>query len=429
MRIGLVGKPNVGKSTTFAALTESSVEIANYPFTTIDPNVGVTFLPADTPCPCVDLRAKREADGRLEPTSDGDPRAGSLCEPRTGACIAHVRRIPVTLVDVAGLVPGAHDGKGRGNQFLNDLAQCDALIQVVDASGSTDLEGNPIGPGACNPVDEHNFLVDELAMWIHGILDAGWNRGVRRVQAEGEKGLVTYIHSQLTGIGATELMVAAGLDSFKRDCEPNDANPWDWNAGTRESLSHHLRRAIFPLCVAANKADEAEDGAWDALQLQVESEGGILVATSADSELALRRAAKAGFIDYPPGATNFTINDVGDSQLTDAQRKGLDALQSRLTRLAGTGLVSLVSRIVRERLNQIIAYPVQDETHWTDGDGRVLPDAFLVVNGTVAKGLAYAVHSDLGDGFIRAVDARSGRIIGADHELSDNAVVKIVAKT
>jgi len=335
----------------------------------------------------------------------------------------------VTLVDVAGLVPGAHDGKGRGNQFLNDLAQCDALIQVVDASGSTDLEGNPIGPGACNPVDEHNFLVDELAMWIHGILDAGWNRGVRRVQAEGEKGLVTYIHSQLTGIGATELMVAAGLDSFKRDCEPNDANPWDWNAGTRESLSHHLRRAIFPLCVAANKADEAEDGAWDALQLQVESEGGILVATSADSELALRRAAKAGFIDYPPGATNFTINDVGDSQLTDAQRKGLDALQSRLTRLAGTGLVSLVSRIVRERLNQIIAYPVQDETHWTDGDGRVLPDAFLVVNGTVAKELAYAVHSDLGDGFIRAVDARSGRIIGADHELSDNAVVKIVAKT
>ena len=145
--------------------------------------------------------------------------------------------------------------------------------------------------------------------------------------------------------------------------------------------------------------------------------------------MALRRATKAGFIDYPVGATNFSINDTGDSQLTDAQRKGLDALQSRLTRLGGTGLVSLVSRIVRERLNQIIAYPVQDETHWTDGDGRVLPDAFLVAKGTVAKGLAYAVHSDLGDGFIRAVDARTGRVIGADHELSDNAVVKIVAKT
>ena len=114
MRIGLVGKPNVGKSTTFAALTESAVEIANYPFTTIDPNVGVTFLPAEAICPCKTLREKREADGRLEPTTSEDARAGSLCEPRTGTCIGHCRTVPITLVDVAGLVPGAHDGRVEG---------------------------------------------------------------------------------------------------------------------------------------------------------------------------------------------------------------------------------------------------------------------------------------------------------------------------
>ena len=428
MRIGLVGKPNVGKSTTFAALTESSVEIANYPFTTIDPNVGVTFLPAEANCPCQALREKREADGRLEPVSTDDVRAGSLCEPRTGTCIGFCRTVPVTLVDVAGLVPGAHDGKGRGNQFLNDLAQCDALIQVVDASGGTDIEGNPMGPGSCNPIDEHAFLVEELAMWIHGILDTGWTRGVRRVQAEGERGLVDFITSQLTGIGAKESMVNSAISSFK-DENQDLGVPWDWEDAIRTSLAHHLRRAVFPLCVAANKADVAEPGAWDALAAKVESEGGILLPTSADSELALRRAAKAGFIDYPPGAQQFSLTDIGESDLNEAQRKGLDALGERMERLGGTGLVELVSRIVRERLDRIVVYPVQDEGHWTDGDGRVLPDALLIQRGTSAKGLAYAVHSDLGDGFIRAVDGRTGRVIGAEHELNDNDVTKIVAKT
>ena len=428
MRIGLVGKPNVGKSTAFAALTESAVEIANYPFTTIDPNVGVTFLPADANCPCETLRTKRESDGRLSPVAEDDPRAGSLCEPRTGSCIGFRRTVPVTLIDVAGLVPGAHEGKGRGNQFLNDLAQCDALIQVVDASGSTDIEGNPMGPGSCDPIEEHAFLVEELAMWIHGILDTGWGRGVRRVQAEGERGLVDFITAQLTGIGGTESRIMSAISSFKAE-HPDLGVPWEWDASVRASMAHHLRRAIFPLCVAANKADIADSGAWDALAAKVEQEGGILVPTSADSELALRRAAKGGFIHYPPGAEMFTLSEKGESELNLAQRKGLDAIAERLERLGGTGLVPLVSRIVRERLERIVAYPVQDENHWTDGDGRVLPDALLVQRGTTAKGLAYAVHTDLGDGFIRAVDGRTGRVIGAEHEIDDNDVIKIVAKT
>ena len=428
MRIGLVGKPNVGKSTAFAALTESAVEIANYPFTTIDPNVGVTFLPAEANCPCETLRTKRESDGRLSPVTDDDPRAGSLCEPRTGSCIGFRRTVPVTLIDVAGLVPGAHDGKGRGNQFLNDLAQCDALIQVVDASGSTDIEGNPMGPGSCDPIEEHAFLVEELAMWIHGILDTGWGRGVRRVQAEGERGLVDFITAQLTGIGGTEPRIISAISSFKSE-HPDLGVPWEWDTSVLVSMAHHLRRAIFPLCVAANKADIAETGAWNALATKVESEGGILVPTSADSELALRRASKAGFIHYPPGAESFTLSEKGESELNLAQRKGLDAIAERLERLGGTGLVPLVSRIVRERLERIVAYPVQDENHWTDGDGRVLPEALLVQRGTTAKGLAYAVHTDLGDGFIRAVDGRTGRVIGAEHEIDDNDVIKIVAKT
>ena len=426
VRIGLVGKPNVGKSTFFSAATLAQVDIANYPFCTIDPNVGVAFVEARLPCPCKELREKLEADGRLEPAADDDPRQGSLCEPRTGSCVGHRRSVPVALVDVAGLVPGASEGRGRGNAYLSDLANCDVLIQVVDAAGSTDLEGQFRGAAATTEEAvvsvraEIEFLEHELDAWIGGLLEDGWNRGVRRVQAEGEKGLTSFVQERLSGLGATSARVAQGMLNFNAVHE-SDQQPWDWDTASLHLLGKCMRTQLFPIVYAANKMDIAPPGVLDLFSDRT------MVACMADMELALRRAASSGLIDYQSGSSTFELQK--DAALNDAQKKALAHMNERLQSANGTGLAKLLDEVLFDQLNHIVVYPVQDETHWVDGDGRVLPDALVVPVGLHAKALAGRVHTDLEAGFIRGVDGRTRRVVGADHEMSDGDVLKIHAKS
>ena len=124
MLIGIVGKPSSGKSTFFKAATLAEAEIANYPFTTIKPNHAVGYVKID----CVDSEFETQ------------------CKPKFGYCLHHKRFVPVDMLDVAGLVPGAHKGLGRGNEFLDDLRQADVLIHVVDISGSVNEKGEPVDP-------------------------------------------------------------------------------------------------------------------------------------------------------------------------------------------------------------------------------------------------------------------------------------------
>ena len=427
MRIGLVGKPNVGKSTFFSAATLAKVDIANYPFCTIEPNVGVAFIAARKPCPCKELREKLESDGRLEPPSEDDERQGSLCQPRTGSCIGHRRLVPCFLVDVAGLVPGASEGRGRGNAFLSDLANCDALIQVVDASASTDIEGNPIDPAKTAEMSkssmsqEIEFLSDELDAWICSILNDGWSRGVRRVQAEGEKGLTSFLHERFTGLGSSLQSINSAFESFKKDNQ-DTAPPWDWSEITLKKLAIEIRKSLFPIHIAANKADIAPED----IDFNFQTNGRV-VPCMADMELALRRAEAAGLISYISGEQAFEVSN--PENLSDAQNGALQHMQERLEKNIDTGVSKIIDAVLFEELDHIVVYPVQDENQWIDGEGKILPDAFVVPNKIQAKNLAYKVHSDLGDGFIRGTDGRNRRTVGADHELADGDVLKIHAKT
>ena len=426
MKIGLVGKPNVGKSTFFSSATLAKVDIANYPFCTIDPNVGVAFVAARLECPCKELRQKLESDGRLGSVEENDPRKGSICEPRTGSCVGFKRLVPCYLVDVAGLVPGASEGRGRGNAFLADLSNCDALIQVVDAAASTDIEGNPISPqktvadAATSIQEEIDFLALELDNWILGLLEDSWSRGVRRVQSEGEKGILNFLHDKLTGLGSSMILVTKGFEQFKSQ-HTETTPPWDWQRDVLQLLAKNLRKELFPIHIAANKSDMALSGVLSSVNAN-----GIIIPCMADMELALRRASSAGMIDYQIGSSEFSISN--ESNLNEKQLEALNKMKEKLASVGSTGVAEIIDKVLFDQLDHIVAYPVQDEGQWTDGDGKVLPDAFVVPKGITAKPLAYKVHSDLGDGFIKGVDGRTRRAVGADYELNNGDVLKIHSK-
>jgi len=387
--IALAGKPNAGKSTFYKAATMADVDVANYPFTTIDANRGVSSVRTD--CPCLE---------RDERCGDEHCRAGK-------------RYVPVELLDVAGLVPGAHEGRGLGNQFLDELTNADAIVNVVDASGGTNEEGEPVEVGTYDPVEEVDFIEEEMDQWLAGIIDRNWET-VERQSRSPDFDVDDALAEMLTGFGATEADVAASLRELDY---PED--PIQWTDADRETLARDVRARTKPIILVANKADVAPPENIERLQ----ETGKPLIPATAEGELALRQAAEAGVVDYDPGDADFEI--VGD--ISDEQAAGLEKIREVMTERGGTGVQAALDHAVYELLDRITAYPVQNETRWTDAKGNVLPDAFLLPRGSTPKDLAYAVHSDIGDGYLHAVNAKTDREVSESYELADGDVIKIVS--
>ncbi|MBW3583040.1 MAG: redox-regulated ATPase YchF [Euryarchaeota archaeon] len=398
LTIGLVGKPNVGKSTFFSAATAAKAEVANYPFTTIDPNKGVTYV--RTPCPHVAL--------------------GVTCTPGNAPCDDGTRLVPIELIDVAGLVPDAHKGKGLGVKFLDDLRQASALIHVVDLAGATDAEGNPVDAGTHDPEEDIAFLEREIDHWLAGILGDKWERTAKAILASGGK-TGRAIAERLSGLGVKESHVSAALTEAGVDRE----KPQLWSEEDLVKVATGIRRRSKPILIAGNKADQADPETVGRIERACEARRLLFVPCSAESELALRNGAKAGVLDYTPGDKSF---DITSDKLSDKQKQALEYVRSHvLGPYGGTGVTGAVKAAAYDLLDLITAFPVEDEHKYTDKQGRVLPDAFMVPRGTTAKEFAFKVHTELGERFIRAVDAKTRRVVGADHEVQDGDVIRIVA--
>jgi ribosome-binding ATPase YchF (GTP1/OBG family) len=395
-KLGIVGKPNTGKSTFFSAATLIPVDIGNYPFTTIKPNRGIGYL--RTPC------VHQEFD-----VEDN---------PKNSLCLDGIRLVPIEMIDVAGLVPGAWEGRGLGNQFLDEIRRADALLHVVDASGSTDCEGKICRKGENDPLEDVKFLENEITMWLNQILKKDWAKMVRTAES-GREDLFSILESQLSGLGIKRFHI---LESFRKTDLKAD-KPSHWNEDDILKFLDILRAVSKPTLIVANKIDlpYAENNVK-----RMKQAGYQVVPCSAEAELALRRAGEKGLIDYTPGDCKLTVKNI--EKLSSAQKNALNVIQEQiLYKFGSSGVQEAINTAFFAMLQMITVYPVEDSEHLSDHKGRVLPDVYLVPYGTTARELAYTIHTELGDSFINAIDIRGKNRIGEDYVLKDRDVVSIVS--
>jgi ribosome-binding ATPase YchF (GTP1/OBG family) len=394
MLIGLLGKTNVGKTTFFNAATMLNAQVADHPFTTIEPNVGVAY--ARTRCVCKEFNVKDN--------------------PKRSLCIDGNRFIPVKMIDVAGLVPDAHKGRGLGNKFLDDARQADALIHVVDASGSTDNEGRPCAIGMNDPLNDIQFVELEFDLWLTFIVSRDWAKNAKEAEHRGIK-FEHLLAKRLSGLSISEPVIVNVLQEVSKD----KGRYSQWDERDIFEFARALRLRSKPIVIAANKADIST--AKENIR-RIQATGRIVIPCIAEAELLLKRAAAKGVIEYIPGDPTFKVKD---HALREEQKRALERVRILMQEYNGTGVQQSIDATCFNALNLIVVYPVEDADRLSDKDGNVLPDAFMLKQGSTAKDLAMHVHSELAEHFLYAIDARSKQRLGAEYRLKDRDVIKIVS--
>jgi ribosome-binding ATPase YchF (GTP1/OBG family) len=396
MLVGLIGKPNVGKSTFFNAATLLNVQIANYPFTTIEPNFGVAYLTKDCVCQKLDV----------------------IDNPVNSRCLDGTRLIPVKLVDVAGIVKGASEGRGLGNKFLDNLRQADALINIVDASGFTDEEGVMNTDSNLNPLNDIEFVENEFDLWLKQIIIKDWEKITKSVES-GDGNIIDILNARLSGLSIKEKSIRLAAERTKLLIE----KPSQWSNIEILRFCTELRKESKPAIIAGNKIDISK--AKENIK-KIKATGRYIIPCAAEAELVLRRASEKKLINYIPGSSTFSIID--QEKLSSPQLRVLNTIKTNVINEWGsTGIQQIINSAFFDLLGVIVVYPVEDETKFADKKGNILPDAHLLRKGDTVKDLARSIHSELSETLLYAIDAQTGMRLGSDHVLKDLDVIKIIS--
>jgi len=397
IRIGIIGKTNTGKTTFFNAATSSIAEVSTYPFTTKKPTVATGQV--QTLCVCREL--------------------GVTDKPRNSACVDGWRFIPIEILDLPGLIKGAFAGKGLGTQFLNVVSQADALLHIVDASGSIDAEGKIAHAGMGNPVLDVYDIEEEMVLWFKVAVDRALQRAMKKTLkgSSFEKPM----SKELAGIGVKPEHVKKSME----ESGLAGKHPREWKDTDSRTFSESLRVTSKPTLIIANKMDLAySEKNFEKLREEFKSQ--LVVPVCSEAEVALKRAEEKGFIQYVPGEETFKVLD--DSRLSKDQAWALAYVQQRvMTKWMRTGVQFALNSAIFKLLGMNAVYPVEDAKNLSDKKGNTLPDAYLIPQGYVPKDLAREIHTDLAKSMLYALDARNGLRLPHDYLLRDRDIVSIVS--
>lgn len=397
IKIGLIGKTNTGKTTFFNSATLSSAEISTYPFTTKKAETATAY--AVTVCV--------------------HPEFNVTDNPNNSKCSDGWRYIPIEIIDLPGLIKDAWKGKGLGNQFLSIAAQSDALLHIVDVSGSVDSSGKISEVGTGDPISDYADIEEELIMWYHKILEGNRDKISKLISSGSDK--IDSLTELYRGIGVKKDHIKDTLKTLGLE----DKNFDDFDVQDTKKFATHLRRISKPTLIVANKIDiEGADETFDRIRERYSDS--IVVPASADSELSLRRAEQKGLIKYSPGSEQFEI--IKPEELNDKQKNALEFIKKGIMgEYMRTGVQFAINIAVFKLLKMNSIYPVANEEKLSDKKGRVLPDLILMKDGATVNDLANEIHSDLKKGLLYAKDLRYKLRLPLDYQLRDRDVISLIS--